>query len=77
MSRRPVSRLSIALIGLCLVLLWAIIVSMPGWIAQINEVQKFRTDFAMRCANARGHLTGGPNVHYVCVGPDGRWLEWY
>lgn len=79
MNRQPVSRWQIGLIGLGVVLLWAVIYSVPGWIDQINRVQKFRTDFAMRCANNRGQIIeiGKGNVSRVCVGPDGRWLEWY
>ena len=50
----------------------------PG-IAQVAQVQKFRTDFAVRCAARRGQIIdmGKSSVSRVCIGPDGRWLEWY
>lgn len=50
----------------------------PG-IVQVEQVQKFRTDFAVRCFQRGGRIIdlGKSSVSRVCVDPDGRWLEWY
>lgn len=73
------NRWVIGLCGLMLVLIAAVLYTLPGMIAQINQVQKFRTDFAMRCVNNGGRIItmSKSNVSRVCVSRDGRWLEWY
>lgn len=78
MSRRD-NRLIIGLCGVLSVLTAAILYTLPRTIDQINQVQKFRTDFAMRCVNSGGQIVtmSRPNASHVCVSRDGRWLEWY
>lgn len=55
-------------------LLWV-----TGGFEQIERVQKFRTEFAQRCADRQGKIITmrKSSVSRVCVGPDGRWLEYY
>jgi hypothetical protein len=46
---------------------------------QIERVQKFRNDFVERCHLQKGKVVsfGKGSVSKACVGPDGRWLEYY
>ena len=55
------------------------LVWVTGGFEQIERVQKARTEFAQRCADNHGKVVTirKSSVSRVCVGPDGRWLEYY
>lgn len=66
--------LALGIIVAFIVMMWA-----TGGFEQVNRAQKFRTEFAQRCAANHGKVVTmrKSSVSRVCVGPDGRWLEYY
>lgn len=62
------------IIGGFLFLFWV-----TGGPEQVAAAQKARTEFAQRCADRQGTVVRmrKSSVSRVCVGPDGRWLEYY
>lgn len=54
----------------------------PWWVAQeeqIQQVQQFRTEFALKCVRQKGRTIqlSKASVSVMCIGPDGRILSSY
>lgn len=71
--------LELCVLALVICMAVFLFVWVTGGFEQIERVQKFRTEFAQRCADRQGKIITlrKSNVSRVCVGPDGRWLEYY
>lgn len=71
--------LELCVLALVICMAVFLLVWVTGGFERIERVQKFRTEFSQRCADRQGKIITlrKSNVSRVCVGPDGRWLEYY